>query len=111
MQKPLRPSTIDQMKSFSQTVEPPLRPLLFDYPDDSRAWKVEDQQSLGSDLLVAPVLQYQDRTRMVYFPAGMYCINIGTSQEYKGGQHRETTASLDQIPVLSRCDVKLPLEA
>jgi alpha-D-xyloside xylohydrolase len=99
------------MKTVSQTGAPPLRPLFFDYPDDPLTWEVEDQHLFGPDLLVAPVLQYQDRTRRVYLPAGSRWTYVWTSQVFEGGQFVEVEAALEQIPVFSRDDVNLPLLA
>ena len=111
MRERLRPYAMQQMQSFSETGAPPLRPLFFEFPDDPQAWAVEDQHLFGPDLLVAPVLHYQARTRSVYLPAGSRWTDVWTGQAFEGGQRIEVDAPLERIPVFSRGDVKLPVVA
>jgi len=47
------------------------RPLAFDYPDDERAARVEDELLLGESLLVAPVYEQNAEGRYVYLPCDM----------------------------------------
>ena len=109
MRERLRPYAMQQMASFSASGAPPLRPLFFEFPDDPEAWLVEDQHLFGPDLLVAPVLDYQARTRSVYLPAGSRWTNVWTGQSFEGGQRIEVAAPLERIPVFSRDDVQLPV--
>ncbi len=111
MRERLRPYAMQQMASFSASGAPPLRPLFFEFPEDPEAWRVEDQHLFGPDLLVAPVLQYQARTRSVYLPAGAQWTEIWTGRVYEGGQRIEVDAPLERIPVFSRGDVRLPVLA
>jgi len=109
MRERLRPYAMQQMKSYSETGAPPLRPLFFEFPNDPQAWTVEDQHLFGPDLLVAPVLHYQARTRSVYLPTGSHWTDVWTGQRFEGGQRIEVAAPLERIPVFSRDDVKLPV--
>ena len=38
----LRPYVMDLMRAYSETGAPPMRPLLFDFPDDATAATVDD---------------------------------------------------------------------
>lgn len=111
MRERLRPYAMAQMKTYSETGAPPLRPLFFEFPDDPQAWTIEDQHLFGPDLLVAPVLHYQARTRSVYLPAGSSWTDVWTGKAYVGGQTVEVEAPLERIPVFSRDGVKLPVMA
>ncbi len=111
MRERLRPYAMEQMRSYSETGTPPLRPLFLEFPDDPEAWKVEDQHLFGPSLLVAPVLDYLARTRSVYLPAGARWTDVWAGRIYEGGQRVEVDAPLDRIPVFSRDDVQLPLIA
>jgi alpha-D-xyloside xylohydrolase len=100
---------MQQMKNYSETGAPPLRSLFLEFPDDPKAWDIDDQHLFGPDLLIAPVLEYQARKRNVYLPLGTRWTNVWTGQSYEGGQHIEVDAQLEQIPVFSRGDAKLPV--
>ena len=66
----LRPYIEEQMQVASDSGVPPMRPLFFDFPEDSESFIVDDQFLLGPDLLVAPVLYEGARSRKVYLPLG-----------------------------------------
>ena len=66
----LRPYVLAQMKVAAERGIPPMRPLFFGFPDDTRAAAVADQFLFGPDLLVAPITVYRGRERRVYLPAG-----------------------------------------
>lgn len=52
----LRPYLRNEMKKAHDFGDPIIRPLFFDFPDDSQTWNVENQYMFGSELLIAPVL-------------------------------------------------------
>ncbi len=81
---------------------PPMRPLYFDFPEDSAAANLADQFMLGPDLLVAPVTQQGAVSRQVYLPKGVFWVDAWNGQEYEGGQHFQADAPLDRIPVFWR---------
>src|SRR5207245_1092739 len=66
----LLPHVYNVMKEASETGIPAFRPLLLEYPEDSRIWGRDDEFLFGSDLLVAPVLREGATERDVYLPAG-----------------------------------------
>jgi alpha-glucosidase len=78
------------------------RPLSFDYPDDSRALRIEDQLMLGESLMIAPVFEQNATGRMVYLPEDMICIRWtdGTVTEeklLKKGDHFITAALTEVV--------------
>ena len=50
---------------------PLIRPLVWDYQDDSNTWSVDDEFTLGNMLLVAPILD-STASRVVYLPEGTW---------------------------------------
>lgn len=98
----LRPYVMQQMKLASHKGLPPMRPLFFDFADDPQTAAVEDQFLFGSDLLVAPITQYQARSREVYLPAGAEWIDAWIGTKFAGGQRILSAAPLEQIPVYVR---------
>ncbi len=109
MRERLRPYAMEQMRAYSATGTPPLRPLFLEFPDDPEAWTVEDQHLFGPSLLVAPVLDYGARTRAVYLPAGAQWTDAWTGRDYEGGQRVEVDAPLERTPVFHRDGVQLPV--
>ncbi|TYZ14297.1 DUF5110 domain-containing protein [Hymenobacter lutimineralis] len=69
---------------------------------------VNDQFLLGSNLLVAPVLQPGQRRRNVLLPAGTW-VDFDTHQTLPGNQTVGRNAPLARIPLLVRAGAILPL--
>ncbi|TDD71871.1 glycoside hydrolase family 31 protein [Jiangella aurantiaca] len=92
----------DQMAVASERGLPPMRPLLVDHPHDPEVWTVDDQYTFGSDLIVAPVLEYGARSRQVYLPAGERWRHVWTGTTYEGGRRYDVEAPLSSIPVFAR---------
>jgi alpha-D-xyloside xylohydrolase len=107
----LRPYIMTQMRTTHETGIPPMRPLFVDFPDDKRAWQVDDAYMFGPDLLVAPVASYGARKRPVYLPAGSRWTSPWTGEAIPGGTQTDTAAPLGQIPLFLRDDATLPIVA
>jgi alpha-D-xyloside xylohydrolase len=88
-----------------------MRPLFFDFPSDAACWGIEDQFMFGPDVLVAPVLYQDMRSRPVYLPAGTDWTDAWTGSELKGGGQIAADAPLERIPLYIRAGVKLPIQA
>jgi alpha-glucosidase len=87
---------------------PPLRPLWFGYPADTRASLVDDQFLLGGDLLVAPVLHAGQTSREVYFPQGDAWIDWWDGARHAGGTVAKIAAPLDRLPLFIRAGAAVP---
>ncbi|MEV1084596.1 TIM-barrel domain-containing protein [Streptomyces sp. NPDC050211] len=98
----LRPYLRDLSEEAHRTGAPPMRPLFFDFPDDERAWDVDDQFLLGPDVLVAPVYEAGARTRRVYLPSGARWLDPATGSVVEGGTTLDAEAPLERIPVFVR---------
>jgi alpha-D-xyloside xylohydrolase len=98
----LRPYVMEQMKVASGKGIPPMRPLFFDFEADAKAVDVEDEFLFGADLLIAPILMYQARSRSVYLPAGTEWTDAWTGRSIAGGQTISADAPIEHIPVYVR---------
>ena len=98
----LRPYVMAQMKLASSHGLPPMRPVFFDFPADPRAAVVEDAYLFGPDLLVAPILHYEQRRRDVYLPAGADWTDAWSGATFAGGQVVTADAPIERIPVYIR---------
>ena len=85
-----------------------VRGLPMDFPGDAQARKVRDEYLFGNAFLVAPVYEYQARSRPVYLPAGAdwYDFNNGATA---GGQTIEAAAPLSRMPLYVRAGSIVPV--
>jgi alpha-D-xyloside xylohydrolase len=98
----LRPYIMEQMKAAHERGLPPMRPLFVDFPDDPTASIVEDEFLFGPDLLVAPILKFQARSREVYLPGAVEWRDAWTGKRVTAGHPFTADAPLAQIPVYVR---------
>ena len=101
MRQRMKPYIKELMEEAHEKGTPVMRPLFYDYPQDTRAWEIEDEYMLGPDLLVAPILYENQRQRQVYLPQGTWR-NINDNREYQGGCQITVEAPLDQLPVFAK---------
>ena len=76
-----------------------IRPLFFHY-DEAAAYKEAYEYLLGRDILVAPVLKENAKTRSVYLPEDEW-VHLWSGREYGGGTH-DISAPLGEPPVFIR---------
>ena len=82
---------------------PTMRPLWYEFPEDSEAIGINDQYFLGPDYLVAPVTKQGATSRSVYFPGRVKWVNIFDAKDViTGGQTKTVAAPLEKIPVYKR---------
>lgn len=98
----LKPYLRDLMFQAHKKGTPVIRPLFYDFYEDNIAWDIDYTYMLGSDVLVAPIIHYQQRQRAVYLPYGTNWINAFTGQNFNGGQTIMVDAPLSVIPVFFR---------
>ena len=89
------------------------RPLAFDYPDDKRAVRVEDQLLLGNELMITPVYEQNALGRYVYLPEDMKLVRFkedGSVEEkiLSAGDHY-IDVPLTDVVFFIRPDCLLPL--
>jgi alpha-glucosidase (family GH31 glycosyl hydrolase) len=100
MRERLVPHLVEWARRSIATSEPLMRPLYFDYPEDSVVWEHPLQWMLGPDLLVAPVIEAGARTWQVYLPDGDW-IDVWTGKPVRSGLVRRDVP-IDIIPVFCR---------
>jgi alpha-D-xyloside xylohydrolase len=103
----LRPYIMEQMRTAHQNGIPPMRPLFVDFPTDSFCYSIEDEYMFGTDLLVAPVLDAEARTRKVYLPANIAWQCAWTGKPYDGGQWIDVPAPIETIPLFLKAGSRL----
>jgi alpha-D-xyloside xylohydrolase len=92
----------------ARTGAPMMRALLVDSPDDPGAWSEELAYRLGTDLLVAPMID-PDGSRALYLPAGEAWVDWWTGEVHDGGRHLRVAKPLEQIPLFVRRGALIPV--
>jgi alpha-glucosidase len=86
---------------------PPVRPVFWADPSDSRLWSIDDAFLLGDRLLIAPILGEGVRSRSVTLPKGRW-YHFWDDAPFEGTVTLD--APLAQIPVLVKAGTILPME-
>jgi alpha-D-xyloside xylohydrolase len=96
----------------NRTGLPLMRFLALEAPDMPRAWHEQQSYFLGSQLLVAPVVEPGATSRTVYLPPGQW-VDYWTNELYSGGQEVTVPAPLNggRAPAFVRAGTVLPLAA
>eukprot|EP00743_Colponemidia_sp_Colp-15_P003065 GILK01003313.1.p1 GENE.GILK01003313.1~~GILK01003313.1.p1 ORF type:complete len:953 (+),score=172.61 GILK01003313.1:342-2861(+) len=89
------------------TGEPILRPLWVEYTQDENTFGMEDQFLVGSDLLVKPVTESNQKTTTVYLPGSEPWYDYYTRTRYAPGDYRVELVQ-HSIPVYQRGGSILP---
>ena len=89
------------LKNASETGVPVIRPLFFEYPDDQNTYQIDNQYMLGTDLLVAPVLKRNAKSRKVYFPKGTWQHYFTKKVIQTSGEFRKVAAPIG-LPAVYR---------
>lgn len=101
LREKLRPYLREVMKATHEKGDPVMRPLFYEFPDDGKAWNVDDEYLLGPDLLVAPILYKNTTEREVYLPAGSWR-SLADNRIYEGGRTYMVPAPKDILPAFAR---------
>lgn len=102
----MKPYIKKLMEDAHKTGAPVMRPLFFDFPNDTLSWNCTDEYMFGPKVLVAPVLYEKMEKRKVYLPAGKWR-DIWSGNYYDGGRNITVPTPMDQIPVFTCGGLKL----
>lgn len=93
---------IELAQESVRTGAPIIRPIWWVAPDDEEAQVIDSEFLLGNNILVAPVLQKNARSRNIYLPAGRW--NSTTNGTIFDGPIlvQNFPAALDELPVFER---------
>lgn len=105
----LLPYIYDAMWNCSKNGAPLIRPLLFNYQEDTNTYEINDEFLCGDNILVAPVVEQGQKARIVYLPKGDAWIDYWTKEEYKGGQNIIKETPLDICPIFIKAGSIIPV--
>jgi alpha-glucosidase len=95
LHKKFAPKIIEEVKKAAITGEPIIRPLEYEFPNQGFV-KVKDAFMLGSDVLVAPVLEQGAVTKTLRLPTGVWSY-LG-KEDIEGGKEVTVNAPLGTLP-------------
>lgn len=88
------------------------RTLSFDYPEDSQAYRVEDQLMVGDSIMIAPVYTQNAKGRYVYLPEEMMMVRMSSpeSRECKILEkgHHYVDIALNEVVIFVKKDHMIP---
>lgn len=87
---------------------PIVRPLFFEFPNDSVSYSIVDEYMFGPDFLVAPVLNPGVKIRTVYLPKGLW-YDFWTGKKYHGGNMIDFPVKEEIMPVFVRAGAFIPM--
>ncbi|MFT6924883.1 MAG: alpha-glucosidase [Psychromonas sp.] len=89
--------------------QPILRPTFLDHENDPHTFEESDDYLLGQDLLVASVVEPEQRERSVYLPNNHHgWFDFYTHQWYGAGQTINVDAPLEKIPLFIKAGSVIP---
>ena len=103
----LLPYIYSEAAYSSESGEPLMRSMAYEFPEDSAAAGYEYQYMLGRSLLVAPVTEISSGRVEVYLPEGEW-YGFFDGERYEPGTHI-FECELDEIPVFVRSGSVIPL--
>lgn len=104
LREALRPYLETVFANYAQTGDPVMAPLFYHLPDQPSLHDRGDAYMLGTDLLVAPILDAGATARAVDLPKGADWVHAWSGVTYAGGSNAEVAAPWGKIPVFIRAD-------
>ena len=97
----LIPYIIEESEAATTSGYPVIQAMLMHHPEDMTCWHIDDQYYFGRKLLVAPVMNSDDR-RDIYLPEGEW-VDIFSGERFQGPAWlKKKDVPLDTMPVFCR---------
>ncbi|MGA7412835.1 MAG: TIM-barrel domain-containing protein, partial [Bryobacteraceae bacterium] len=104
----MMPYLYSVVKQTCTTGLPIIRALWLHYPDDPTAVARGDEYLYGRDILVAPVVEKDATSRILYLPHGNW-YDFWTREKLEGGREVRRNVDLETIPLYCRAGAIIPL--
>ena len=103
LRKSLQPYIVDCARRVSEEGYTLMRPLVFDFSNDSEALAQETEYMFGPKYLVCPILEGGVTSWRVYLPKNdSGWEDFWTHEKYEGGRYYDIPVTLETIPVFVR---------
>ena len=104
----MKPYIMQQMEEAHKVGTPVMRPLFYDFPDDSIVYKIGDEFLFGPDVLVCPVIEHGAVEREVYLPSGTEWQAVDSGKVFHGGCNLTVKAPIETIPLFVKKGKAVP---
>ncbi len=88
---------------------PVVRPLFFEFPDDTNSYTAANEYMFGPSILVSPVVEPGITTQDVYLPNGVCWYNWWCNIKESGGSNISYMLSLETIPLFIKGGSFIPV--
>ncbi|MBC8319979.1 MAG: glycoside hydrolase family 31 protein [Bacteroidetes bacterium] len=88
---------------------PIVRPLFYEFPSDTTCYNIENEYMFGGEILVAPVIENQQKTMQIYLPSGTYWYDFWNNGPYDGGEWISVDVNLETIPIFIKAGSFIPM--
>lgn len=96
----LLPYLYETAREAVEENRPMMRPMIYCYERDKNCLRAEDQYMLGGKLLVAPLVEPEQKTRRLYLPEGSW-YGFFSGRKYMGGDWQQSEEE-EKFPVYAR---------
>lgn len=104
----LIPYILEQSEKTTKTGYPVLRALIMHHPGDKTCRHIDDQYYFGDNMLVAPVMNSENR-RDIYLPEGKW-VHFFTKEVFEGKQWlKDIYVPLEEMPVFVKYGASIPM--
>ncbi|AJI74604.1 glycosyl hydrolases 31 family protein [Francisella philomiragia subsp. philomiragia ATCC 25015] len=86
-----------------KNAKPIIKPTFYDFESDVKTFE-ENQDFMIGNLLIANILEYNQRVREIYLPAGSNWYNYYTGEVYQGGKIIRLNINIDSVPIFVKED-------
>ena len=106
------PYLYSQFWRSSQSGEPIMKPLFYNYQDDENCYdeRFEDQFLFGDDILVVPISERDVEELECYLPGDDEWTHYWTGEKYEGGKVHSLNPSEKDLPIFVRSGAVLPTQ-
>ena len=88
--------------------KPMMRPLVYDFQEDSNVINLEDEYLFGNSMLVAPIMEENQTSRKVYLPEGQW-FDFFTNKCYEGEKWIDSDPET-KLPVYVKSGTTIQME-
>ncbi len=88
---------------------PIVRPLFYEFPDDTTAYSIANEYMLGDDILIAPVVERGQVKQELYLPKGKKWYNFWNNFLFDGGKTKSVKIDLETIPIFVKSGSFIPM--
>jgi alpha-glucosidase len=104
------PYIYDQLRKAHTEGTPLYRPLFYNFPADENVKEINDQVMIGDSVMLAPIVNPGQKSRVVYLPEGKW-VNYFTNEVLEGGKEYIVQMKLAETGLFIKAGAMIPMFA